>query len=146
MLKLALAQINPTVGNISGNTTRIISYINRAVSKKADIVVFPELALTGYPPEDLLNTPSFIDSNLKALDKIKHYTKNITAIVGFVDRGQNGALYNSAALLSNKKTLGVYHKIHLPNYGVFDEKRYFTPGNVCKTFKVNKTVMGINIC
>ena len=146
MLKLALAQINPTVGNISGNTTRIISYINRAVSKKSDIVVFPELILTGYPPEDLLNTPSFIDSNLKALDKIRQHTKNITAIVGFVDRGQNGALYNSAALLSNKKTLGVYHKIHLPNYGVFDEKRYFTPGNVCKTFKVNKTVMGINIC
>ena len=146
MICIALAQINPVVGDIRGNTARIISYINRASSKKADIVVFPELVLTGYPPEDLLNTPSFIDSNLKALDKIRHHTKNITAIIGLVDRGQNGALYNSAALLSNKKTLGVYHKMHLPNYGVFDEKRYFTPGNVCKTFKVNKTVVGVNIC
>jgi NAD+ synthase (glutamine-hydrolysing) len=146
MLKLALAQINPTVGDIRGNTARIISYINRAISKKAGIVVFPELALTGYPPEDLLNTPSFIDSNLKALDKIRQHTKNIAAIVGFVDRDQNGALYNSAALLSNKKVIGIYRKIHLPNYGVFDERRYFTSGNVCKTFNVNKTVVGVNIC
>ena len=146
MLKLALAQINPTVGDIGGNTAKIISYIKKAGNKKSDIVIFPELTLTGYPPEDLLNTPSFIDANLEALDKIRHHTKNITAIIGFVDRGQNSVIYNAAALLSNKRVLGVYHKIHLPNYGVFDERRYFTPGNACKTFNVNKTVVGVNIC
>jgi len=146
MLKIALAQINSTVGDINGNAAKIISYIKKACFKKSDIVAFPELALTGYPPEDLLNMPEFINSNLEALDKIRLQTKNITAIVGFVDSGQNGVLYNSAAILSNKRTLGVYHKMHLPNYGVFDEKRYFTPGNICQTFKVNRTVIGVNIC
>ena len=146
MFKLALAQINPTVGDINGNTAKIISYIKKAYSRNADIVIFPELALTGYPPEDLLNMPEFINSNIEALDKIRQQTKNITAIVGYVDKGQNGVLYNSAAILSNKRTLGVYHKMHLPNYGVFDEKRYFIPGNRCRTFNVKKTAMRVNIC
>ncbi|MBI5778053.1 MAG: NAD+ synthase [Planctomycetes bacterium] len=146
MLKLALAQINPTVGDIRGNTVKIISYINKARVRKADVVIFPELAMTGYPPEDLLDIPGFVNSNLEALDKIKHQTGGITAIVGFADRDTKGFLYNSAALLSNKRMLGIYHKMHLPNYGVFDEKRYFTAGTQCPVFRAAKTALGINIC
>ncbi|MDI6733076.1 MAG: NAD+ synthase, partial [Planctomycetota bacterium] len=146
MLKLALAQINPTVGDISDNTSKIISYIKRAEREEADLIAFPELAITGYPPEDLINLPDFVQQNLSALDKILPVTKNITAVVGFIATDQRGRKYNSAAILSHQRTLGIYHKMHLPNYGVFDEKRYFTPGHTPSTFRVNKTIIGVNIC
>lgn len=146
MPKIALAQINPTVGDIKGNTAAVISYIKKARAGRADIVVFPELVLTGYPPEDLLNMPEFISSNLRALDMIRQATKGITAIVGFADRDGAGAVYNAAALLSSRRTLGVYHKMHLPNYGVFDEKRYFTAGSACPVFRLAGTTVGVNIC
>lgn len=146
MLKLALAQINPTVGDIRGNSAKIISYIKNARAMNADIIIFPELVLTGYPPEDLLNMPEFINFNLMALDTIRQHTKRITAIIGFVDKDRHDRLYNSAALLSNGRILGIYHKIYLPNYGVFDEKRYFTAGKECPVYRVEKTPVGINIC
>ncbi len=127
-LRIALAQINVTVGDLNGNRTKIACFLAQAKQQAADLVVFPELALTGYPPEDLLFNPAFIRGNLASLKKLVPLTRGITALVGFVDRDQKGSLYNAAAVLSNGRRAAGYHKMMLPNYGVFDEKRYFTPG------------------
>ena len=144
-MRLALCQINTTVGDFSGNTAKIIEYIARAKLLKADICVFPELAVTGYPPEDLLLKQKFVKDNQDALKEIAQHVKGITAIVGFVDK--NGKdLYNAAALLGGGKITGIYHKNHLPNYGVFDEKRYFKPGDEPFTTKVGGVKIGLNIC
>jgi NAD+ synthase (glutamine-hydrolysing) len=109
------------------------------------VVVFPELALTGYPPEDLLFKPRFIKDNLENLARITQEIRNIVAIVGFVDRIKEN-LYNSAAIIYKQKILGVYHKIFLPNYGIFDEKRYFKPGGRILLFKIGEVVSTVNIC
>ncbi|MFA5793858.1 MAG: NAD+ synthase [Candidatus Brocadiia bacterium] len=148
-IKLALAQINPTVGDIRGNTRLIIRQISRSWAGKADIVAFPELAVTGYPPEDLLLRREFIDKNIQAVQDIAKTAKNITAIVGFVDRDEHNPdrIYNAAAIIRNGKIIGVYRKMHLPNYGVFDEKRYFTQGQKPLVFKLaNGFAFGVNIC
>ncbi len=131
-LRLAMAQINVVVGDVDGNAQKIIDWIDRAREADADIVTFPELALTGYPPEDLLLKPQFIDANLTSLDKIISRTRDITAIVGFVDRSDD--IFNAAAIVQNGKLITAYHKIYLPNYGVFDEFRYFQPGRKCPSF------------
>ncbi len=152
MIKIAIAQINTTVGDLKGNSFKIIDHIKRARRNNADIVVFPELAVCGYPPEDLLHKEHFIKDNLKALKSIVKNTEGITAVVGFVDAGPAGGagsskdIYNAAAIIRDKKLLGVYHKIELPNYGVFDEKRYFTPGAKNPTFKVKNQSFGVTIC
>ena len=146
MLRLALAQINPIVGDLKGNQQKIVDYIKQAQAQHADAVIFPELALTGYPPEDLLLKDHFIADNIKALQAVIKHTKGVTAIVGFVDRDKNGNLYNAAAVIENGKFKGVYHKQELPNYGVFDEKRYFKPGNENKIFSIKGVKVGINIC
>lgn len=143
-IRLALCQINPTVGDLSGNTERIISCVRKANDKMADIVVFPELAITGYPPEDLLLKPQFIDDNLCALDKIIKASRDIIIIVGFVDR--KDGLFNSAAVISDGRLVDVYHKRHLPNYGVFDEYRYFKPGKRFPVYSINGWRFGVNIC
>jgi NAD+ synthase (glutamine-hydrolysing) len=143
-LRIALAQINPIVGNLSGNTTKIIQYIKKARELASDIVAFPELAMTGYPPEDLLLKPHFIKDNINALDEIKSASRNITVIVGFVD--SNDALYNAAAIISNNKLVDIYHKEELPNYGVFDEFRYFRPGRRYPVYQMGETKLGVNIC
>ncbi len=143
-IRIALAQINSTVGDITGNTKRIISYIKKAKKADADIVAFPELAVTGYPPEDLLLKHQFVDDNIKAIDHIKAAADGITAIVGFVDR--KGGIYNSAAVLSNGRLVDVYYKKHLPNYGVFDEHRYFNPGRRYPVYDLDGVKFGISIC
>ncbi|MBF0457638.1 MAG: NAD+ synthase [Nitrospirae bacterium] len=143
-LRLALAQINPTVGSIEKNSEKIIAYIEDALSHHADIVAFPELCVTGYPPEDLLLKPSFIKDNLKALDEIKRHTGDIAVVVGFVDRKDD--IYNAAALLYNHQIMDVYHKMFLPNYGVFDELRYFQSGGVCPVYEIAGCLVGLNIC
>lgn len=135
MLRIALAQINPTVGDLEGNTQKIADYIEQARRYKADIVVFPELALTGYPPEDLLLKEHFVRDNLKSLELLRRETLGITAIVGFVDMDKDKKIYNAAAVLHDGKIAGVYHKNDLPNYGVFDEKRYFTVGKTNTVFQ-----------
>lgn len=145
-LRVAIAQINSTVGDIEGNSKKLLEYVQRAKRLEADIVTFPELVLCGYPPEDLLLKPSFINENLKAIKRISLSIKGIAAIVGFVDR-VGGGLYNAAALISDGKIKGVYHKMHLPNYSVFDEKRYFKEGKRPFIFKIKKGVScGISIC
>jgi NAD+ synthase (glutamine-hydrolysing) len=143
-LRLALAQINPTVGDLEGNTEKIISYLRMAGDYSADIVAFPELAITGYPPEDLLLKPQFIKDNLDALKRIKEEVRDITAIVGFVDRKDD--IYNAAAVIHNRTVKDVYHKVHLPNYGVFDEHRYFQVGTRAPVYAVGDTIVGVNIC
>jgi len=144
-VRIALAQINTIVGDLAGNRDKVLFCINEATKDRADLVVFSELAVTGYPPEDLLLKPHFIKQNLRSLDSIAKATKDIIAIVGFVD-GRHSAIYNSAAILANKKVLHVYHKMHLLNYGVFDEKKYFKPGLKNVIVEARDFSFAVNIC
>ena len=146
LLRIAMAQINSSVGDFEGNKRKIIDCIDQAKSIKADIIAFPELAITGYPPQDLLFNTKFIETNLEVLDGIVTESNDITSIIGFVDKDQNDNIYNSAAIISDKTLQGVYHKIHLPNYGVFDEKRYFSKGSKTKLIVLGKTKIGVSIC
>src|SRR5947207_4477357 len=125
-LRLAIAQINVVVGDVEGNTQKIVEWIDRAREMDSDVVTFPELALTGYPPEDLLLKPQFIDANLAALSRVIEHTAGITAVIGFVDRKDD--IFNAAAVAHNGELVMVYHKMYLPTYGVFDEFRYFPAG------------------
>ncbi len=145
-LRVALVQINTTVGDLQGNCKKILSYIKKIKQKEIDIMVFPELAISGYPPEDLLLKRHFIEDNLKILKLIAEKSVGITAIVGFVDRDAEGNLYNAAAVIHKTKIAGIEHKIKLPNYGVFDEKRYFKAGQKILTFKLGEVIFGVNIC
>ena len=144
IIRLALAQINPTVGDFAGNTAKIIANIERAREVGADVIALPELSLTGYPPEDLLLKPQFIEANLKALDDIITASQEITTIVGFVAKTSD--IHNAAAVICDGELKGVYHKTFLPNYGVFDEYRYFKAGEAAPIFVYGKVTMGINIC
>jgi len=145
-LRLGLAQINPTVGDLEGNTAKILSFAEEAESLGVDVLCFPELALTGYPPEDLLLKPRFISDNLKALEGIISYTRGreMVLVVGFVDAVED--LYNAAAVIYDGELRGVYHKIYLPNYGVFDEERYFKAGKECPIFIIGGVKVGLTIC
>lgn len=144
-VRIAIAQINCVVGDLRGNSGKIIDYIERAKAIGADIVAFPELAVTGYPPEDLLLKPKFISDNACALKKIAGHVDDIIAVVGFV--GQSGKdIYNSAAVIYKGAVKGVYHKMLLPNYGVFDEKRYFSSGEAPQVFRSGDIIFGVNIC
>jgi len=126
-IRIALAQINTTVGDIDGNCDKILRFIKNARQRRAHVAVFPELALSGYPPEDLLLKKDFIKANRASLKKIIDASASILVIVGFPDSDKRG-VYNAAAVIYNKRLIDVYRKIRLPNYGVFDEKRYFKPG------------------
>ena len=143
--RLALAQVNPTVGDIAGNTDIVLRRIDEARERQADLVAFPELMLTGYPPEDLLLKPSFIRDNLAALDRVVAASRGVTVVVGFVN-SEGNQVYNAAAVAHDGALAGVYHKVYLPNYGVFDEDRYFRPGRVCPVYTVNGVAVGVNIC
>src|SRR3984893_12530931 len=129
-LRVALAQINVTVGDLEGNTQKILSRMQEAHAAGAHIVCFPELALTGYPPEDLLLKPGFVAANLRKLETLieaHRELSDLTAWVGFVDREHD--IYNAAAVIHEGRLVGTYHKHFLPNYGVFDEHRYFQAGH-----------------
>jgi NAD+ synthase (glutamine-hydrolysing) len=143
-LRIAMAQINTTVGDFDGNVKKILGAIDNARTIKADIVTLPELAICGYPPEDLLFKPQFIQANLQSLQKIVEASQGITVVVGYVD--SDGDIYNAAALISDGKLIGTYHKMYLPNYGVFDENRYFRAGGECPVYVINGIGIGINIC
>lgn len=143
-LRLAMAQVNPTVGDLEGNSRKILDVIDQARSLEVDLVAFPEMVLTGYPPEDLLYKPQFIQDNLRAMKNVVSQSHGLTIVFGFVD-SQTG-IHNAAAIASDGQLMGVYHKIFLPNYGVFDELRYFKPGDSCPVFVVKGIVVGVNIC
>src|SRR5919204_6432346 len=144
LLRVALAQINPTVGDIRGNAHKISDYIARARDEGASLVIFPELTLTGYPPEDLLLKPHFLDAARAALEELAAQTRGIAALVGFPERGDD--VYNAAAVLADGGIAAVYRKIHLPNYGVFDEQRYFQAGSRPALFELNGVRIGVTIC
>ncbi len=143
-IRISLAQINPTLGDLSGNIKKMLACIRRARAKNTDIIAFPELAVTGYPPEDLLLKSEFVKDNLDALQRIRTASKDITVIAGFVDK--NGEIYNAAAVISNTKLIDIYHKIILPNYGVFDEHRYFKAGSRYPVYDIGGICIGVNIC
>lgn len=148
-MKICLAQINPTVGAFKQNTRKICRLINTAKKKGADLIVFPEMCIVGYPPKDLLELSGFVDSNLRALEEVKNSVTGISAIVGFVDRnvsrrGKN--LYNAAAYINNKKIVSRHYKSLLPTYDVFDEDRYFEPTNSISLAKISGRKFGISIC
>jgi NAD+ synthase (glutamine-hydrolysing) len=144
-LRVAMGQINPVVGDLGGNAERIVAAIGVAEESGADVVVFPELALTGYPPEDLLLKPGFVADNLSALTKVAAATERCVAVVGFVDEKLD--LYNAAAVCAHGEVRGVYHKQLLPNYGVFDEQRYFASGaGATQLFGIGGVRVGVSIC
>jgi NAD+ synthase (glutamine-hydrolysing) len=143
-MRIALAQINPIVGDLEGNARLIIGRIEEAREKGADLVCFPELALTGYPPEDLVLKPAFVRDNLKHLEQVVKATGDISVVLGFVDEA--GEIFNAAAFIRNRELMAVYHKVFLPNYGVFDEERYFAVGHRCPIFEQNGLRMGVTVC
>ncbi len=160
-LRIAMVQMNPTVGDIAGNVRRITGWLREAKKAKADLVSFPELAITGYPPEDLLLKPRFVADNRRALQEIARHCRGLAAVVGYVSQSdgidprparsslvQAGAheLYNAAAVIADQKLIMTYCKWYLPNYGVFDESRYFHPGKRLPLIRLRGTVVGVNIC
>jgi NAD+ synthase (glutamine-hydrolysing) len=151
VLRVALAQMNPTVGDLEGNARKVIHYVQEARRLGADVVAFPELAIPGYPPEDLVLRLSFVRDNVRALLDVVSACRGITAVVGFIDqpsaRGElDDDVYNAAAIIHDGRLAGVYHKQRLPNYGVFDEVRYFQAGKECPVFTLGPVGIGVNIC
>ena len=142
--RLALAQINPTVGDLAGNCRKIIDLIVEARAQGADLVAFPEMAIPGYPAEDLVFKTSFIQDNMEAMRKVVAASRDIAVVVGFVDADSD--IYNACAVAYQGELAGVYHKMYLPTYGVFDEDRYFKPGIVCPVYAINGVGVGVNIC
>jgi NAD+ synthase (glutamine-hydrolysing) len=143
-LRIAMAQLNTTVGDFEGNLRQMLEALKRAEALGADLLTFPELAVCGYPPEDLLFKPHFIAENRRYLEKLVEASAGITIITGFADA--NEAIYNAAAVIHDGKLVDVYHKIFLPNYGVFDENRYFRPGNKCPVYTIAGVSVGVTIC
>lgn len=146
-LRVALAQVNVTVGDLRANQAKILQAMREAYAAGAHVVCLPELALTGYPPEDLLLKPGFVAANLVALQELVEASRDLpglTSVIGFVDRVHD--IYNAAAVLYEGKLVGVYHKHYLPNYGVFDENRYFQAGDKAPLFLINGVHVGVNIC
>ena len=151
-LRIALAQINTTVGDLQGNAAKIQQNLVQAKEHQANLVLFPELALAGYPPEDLLLKPGFAAANRQALQSLLPHTQGLTAIVGFVDRLDD--VYNAAAVLHEGELVGIYHKSLLPNYAVFDEDRYFAEGDTPILFSLSGSshstdrvaCFGVSVC
>lgn len=144
MLRIALAQVNPTVGDVEGNAARIAAGMAAAREAGAGLVAFPELAVTGYPPEDLLLKPAFIERNLEAVRDLAGESRGLTALVGFVDWEDD--LHNAAAVLHDGEWIATYHKMYLPNYGVFDEDRYFRAGGEALLLRLGDVPVGVTVC
>jgi NAD+ synthase (glutamine-hydrolysing) len=144
IVRIGLGQINATVGDLEGNVRKIVDVIERARQRGVGLVAFPELAVPGYPPEDLLFKSAFIEANLRALDEVARATSGLTAVVGFVDRRDD--IFNAAAVIHDRRIAGVYHKRYLPNYGVFDENRYFQAGVETPVFTLGEGTFAVNIC
>ena len=145
-LRLALAQLNVTVGDLAGNRRHIERAIRQAQAWRADLVVVPELAISGYPPEDLLLKSQFVEANRAELERLLPSGDGLVALVGMVDQDRHGRLYNAAAVLADGRHVATYRKRWLPNYGVFDEKRYFTPGIEPLVLVIGGMRVGLTIC
>ena len=144
-LRLALAQINATVGDIAGNAAKVRDWLQKARSEEADLVLFPEMTLTGYPPEDLLLKPDFIAAARSALDELLPATAGLTVALG-LPIANHYDLFNAAAFIQNGSLLDIYQKHYLPNYGVFDENRYFGAGERTPLFELGPDRVGVSIC
>jgi NAD+ synthase (glutamine-hydrolysing) len=144
-MKIAIAQMNATVGDLPGNVARIADFARRAKERGANLIVTPELALCGYPPEDLLLREDFLDACAKALDDLASRVSGITLVVGH-PRWHDCKRYNSASVISDGRITAVYDKLNLPNYTVFDEERYFESANRPCVFAMNGVQFGVNIC
>src|ERR687893_2599961 len=144
LLRVGLAQINATVGDIEGNAAKIGDSIGRARESGAALVVLPELALTGYPPEDLLLKTGFLDAADVALRELAAQTEGIVAVVGYPEKAED--VYNTAAVLADGEVVATYRKMYLPNYGVFDEQRYFQSGAEAAIVELNGVPIGLSIC
>ena len=147
-LRLAAAQLNTVVGDLSGNVERILAALAASEAAGADICVVPELAIPGYPPEDLLLKPGFVADNVTALEKVAAATTHCAVVVGFVGAAPSGVgLANAAAVCAGGRVVGVYRKRFLPNYGVFDEQRWFVPSDEPPAlFGVAGAWVGVSIC
>jgi NAD+ synthase (glutamine-hydrolysing) len=146
VVRIALGQINTTVGDLEGNVAKMSEWAASATEAGADLVCFPELAITGYPPEDLVLRPEFVRDNLEALEELGGRTSGGCGVLtGFVDRSGRG-LHNAAGLLAEGRVVARYHKVKLPNYGVFDEQRYFVPGDAACPVRVASSALGISVC
>jgi NAD+ synthase (glutamine-hydrolysing) len=143
-LRIAMAQLNTTVGGFEGNLNKMLEAVGRAKAAGVDLITFPELAVCGYPPEDLLFKPHFIAENKRYLQKLVEASAGITIVAGFADG--NEFIYNAAAVIHDGRLVDVYHKIFLPNYGVFDENRYFRPGESCPVYTIAGFSVGVTIC
>lgn len=145
-LRVTLAQLNPTLGDFRGNLEKAREALEIAEQRESDLLLFPELFLSGYPPEDLMLKLSFLKENQVTLEKLVSYSedKQVAMVVGFIDCREDA--HNSAAVIQNGKVLGIYHKISLPNYGVFDEHRYFKPGQEMLVLKMGEIKIGVTIC
>src|SRR5205085_5459998 len=143
-MRLALAQIDSVVGDLEGNRDRIITRLAQARNAGSDLVLFPELAVTGYPPEDLLLRPGFIQAAERTVQEIARETQGIVVLVGAPHF--DGDLFNACAVLSGGEVKAIYRKRFLPNYGVFDEDRYFAPGRELVLLRLGDTLVGVTIC
>ena len=144
-LRIALAQVDPTVGDVRGNGRLVREWLGRAAEAGAQLVLFPELVLTGYPPEDLLLKPHFLRAAQEELEAIAAEVSGVTAVIGFAERS-GGGLHNAAAVVADCEPRGVYRKMLLPNYGVFDERRYFEPGDAPLLIECDGVRVGLTIC
>ncbi|HEV3473698.1 MAG TPA: nitrilase-related carbon-nitrogen hydrolase, partial [Actinomycetota bacterium] len=145
MIRVALAQMNLTVGDIDGNSQLIADAMDRAARSGAQVLAVPELAVTGYPPEDLVMKKAFVDANRRAVDALAAGSSEVLTVIGFVD-ADDAHVYNAAAICQSGRLLAIYRKQLLPNYGVFDEHRYFTPGSDHHLFESEVGVLGVCIC
>jgi NAD+ synthase (glutamine-hydrolysing) len=143
-LVIALAQVNTTVGDLEGNVSKILQFTERAADARADIVAFPELCLTGYPPEDLLLKEDFTANSMSAARELSRSVGDIIAVVGFVEKDSD--TFNSAAVMNRGEIIGTYRKARLPNYGVFDEQRYFGEGREVVVVHTGGVRVGLTIC
>lgn len=145
-VRLTLAQLDPTLGDFEGNVLKVKQAIDHAESMQSDLLLLPELFITGYPPEDLIFRLSFLEANRRALNEVARYTekKKVICIVGFIDFDED--VYNAAAVIHDGKIRGIYRKIFLPNYSVFDEKRYFHPGQKLMILKLGSIKVGLTVC
>jgi predicted amidohydrolase len=147
-VKIGFAQLNTTVGDLPGNREKIIQAYRALVAQGAELVLTPELALTGYPPQDLVFKSRFVPANLEALDLLQEEVGAVPLLVGFIDvnRGAGQPFYNAAALLQAKAPRRVVHKSFLPTYDVFDEDRYFEPAASVEPLEIGGTKFGVTIC
>src|SRR3954462_3074520 len=143
-LRLALHQLNPTVGDLAGNVQKIRAGLREAREAGAQLSLFPELMITGYPPEDLLLKEHFLRDARAALDDVAREARDLVAIVGFPERATD--VYNSAAVLADGRVQAIYRKMRLPNYGVFDELRYFQEGESGAVIDVDGVKVGLTVC